>query len=61
MIHQQRNIKETLKKYGIDQAKPIDTPNPTSARLVADEDRKSVEEKTYRGMISSLLYLTTSV
>jgi len=39
-------------------AKPIDTPISPSTRLVMDDGSPSVEEKSYRGMIGSLLYLS---
>ena len=58
MIHQQKYIKELLKRFGIDSAKPIDTPICPSTRLIMDDGSPSVEEKTFRGMIGSLLYLT---
>ncbi|XP_016444888.1 secreted RxLR effector protein 161-like [Nicotiana tabacum] len=38
----------------------IDTPIATATKLDLDDDRKSVGQKLYRGMIGSLLYLTTS-
>ena len=60
MIHQQKYIKELLKRYGMESAKPIDTPISPSTRLVMDDGSPSVEEKLYRGMIGSLLYLTAS-
>ena len=41
----------------MDSAKPIDTPISPSTRLVMDDGSPSVEEKSYRGMIGSLLYL----
>jgi len=44
----------------MDSAKPIDTPISPSTRLTMDDGSPSVEEKTYRGMIRSLLYLTAS-
>jgi len=44
----------------MDSAKPIDTPISPSTRLVMDDESPSVEEKSYRGMIGSLLYLTVS-
>jgi len=42
----------------MDSAKPIDTLISPSTRLVMDDGSLSVEEKSYRGMIGSLLYLT---
>jgi len=44
----------------MDSAKLIDTPISPSTKLVMDDGSPSVEEKTYRGMIGSLLYLTAS-
>ena len=44
----------------MDSSKPIDTPISPSTKLIMDDGSPSVEEKTYRGMIGSLLYLTAS-
>ena len=60
MIHQQKYVKELLKRFGRESSKPIDTPVSPSTRLVVDDGTPSVGEKSYRGMIGSLLYLTTS-
>jgi len=60
MIHQQKYIKELLKKFGMDSSNPIDTPFSPSTKLVLDDGSSPIEEKTYRGMIGSLLYLTAS-
>jgi len=45
----------------MESAKPIDTPISHSTRLVMDDGSPSVEEKFYRGMIGSLLYLIASI
>jgi len=60
MIHQQKYIKELIKKFGMQDANPMDTPMVTDKKLTLDKDGKSVDETTYRGMIGSLLYLTAS-
>ena len=60
MIHQQKYIKELLKQFGMESAKPIDTPISPSTKLVMDDGSPSVEKKSYRGMIGSLLCLTAS-
>ena len=44
----------------MESAKPIDTPISLSTRLVEDDGSPLVEEKLYRGVIRSLLYLTAS-
>ena len=41
-------------------AKSIDTQMATNGNLDRDENGKDVDVKRYRGMIGSLLYLTTS-
>jgi len=60
MINQQKYVKELLKRFRMDSAKPIDTPISPSTKLVMDDWSLLVEEKCYRGMIGSLLYLTAS-
>ena len=44
----------------MDSAKPIDTPISPATNLIMDDRSASVEEKTYRSMIGSLLYVTAS-
>ncbi|XP_070009592.1 secreted RxLR effector protein 161-like [Nicotiana sylvestris] len=44
----------------MDGSKKIDTPTATDTKLDIDEPSSSVDQKLYRGMIGSLLYLTTS-
>jgi len=53
-------MKELLKRFGMDSSKPIDTPISSSTKLIVDDGSPSIEEKTYKGMIGSLLYLTAS-
>ena len=59
-INQAKYVKDLLKKYGLEGCKKISTPMATSTKLDADEEGKAVDQKTYRGMIGSLLYLTAS-
>ncbi|XP_066361067.1 uncharacterized protein [Miscanthus floridulus] len=59
-VHQEKYTKDVLKKFAMDDAKPISTPMPTSAALDADEDGEPVDQKEYRSMIGSLLYLTAT-
>ncbi|WRX11770.1 hypothetical protein QQP08_004257 [Theobroma cacao] len=49
-----------LKKFDMLKLKSINTPMSPSTKLDADEKGKSVDQKLYRGVIGSLLYLTTS-
>ncbi|XP_066380053.1 uncharacterized protein [Miscanthus floridulus] len=54
-VHQGKYTKDVLKKFAMDDAKPISTPMPTSAALDANEDGEPVDQKEYRSMIGSLL------
>ena len=60
MIHQENHAKDLLKKFVIDKAKSISTPIHPSQVLEVDEDGEKVSKTLYRGMISSVLYLTAS-
>ena len=57
MIHQQKYVKELLKRFGMESTKPIDTLISPSTRLVMDDVSPLVEEKSYRGMIEVFLLL----
>ncbi|XP_070011000.1 uncharacterized mitochondrial protein AtMg00810-like [Nicotiana sylvestris] len=60
MIHQQKYVKELLKRFKMKESKEIDTPIAIATKFDIDEPDSSVDQKLYRGMIDSLLYLTTS-
>ncbi|GKA47870.1 hypothetical protein Tco_0740828 [Tanacetum coccineum] len=49
-----------LKKFGLEDSKPIKTPMSSETKLTRDEDGEFVDDKKYRGMIGSLLYLMAS-
>jgi hypothetical protein len=59
-ICQSKYVNDLLKRFGMDNSKPIKTPMATNAHLNLDERGKSVDLKLYRSMFGSLLYLTTS-
>ena len=59
-IHQSKYMKEILKKFDLEGLKPKPTPMPTTSSLDADEDGEAVDQKEYRSMIGSLLYLTAT-
>jgi hypothetical protein len=59
-IHQEKYTNDILKKFKMDDCKSIKTPMPTNGHLDLDEGGKSVDQKLYRYMIGSLLYLTAS-
>ncbi|GJZ91504.1 retrovirus-related pol polyprotein from transposon TNT 1-94 [Tanacetum coccineum] len=59
-FNQSKYIKEVLKKFGLEESKPMKTPMSSDTKLTKDEECESVDSTKYRGMIGSLLYLTTS-
>jgi hypothetical protein len=59
-ISQMKYKRDILKKFGIDKAKPIKTPMDTNDHLDLDLGGTSVDQKVYRSMIGSLLYLCAS-
>ncbi|GJV42743.1 retrovirus-related pol polyprotein from transposon TNT 1-94 [Tanacetum coccineum] len=51
---------EIIKKYGMLFSDPVDTPKVDKSKLDEDLQGKPVDPTHYRGMISSLMYLTSS-
>jgi hypothetical protein len=59
-ICQTKYIQDILTKFGMKDAKPTKTPMETNGHLDLDTGGKSVDQKVYRSMIGSLLYLCAS-
>jgi hypothetical protein len=59
-ISQTKCTHDILKKFDIDKAKLIKTPVGTNDHLDLDMDGTSVDQKVYRSMIDSLIYLCAS-
>ncbi|WVZ93982.1 hypothetical protein U9M48_039928 [Paspalum notatum var. saurae] len=59
-VHQAKYTRDILKKFNKGNSKPITTPMSTNTVLDADEDVETVDQKEFRGMIGSLLYLTAT-
>jgi hypothetical protein len=49
-----------LKRFGMEDFKPVTTPIQTSCKLRKYDDSKSRDQRKYKSMIGSLLYVTTS-
>jgi hypothetical protein len=49
-----------LKRFGMEDCKPVITPMQTSGKLSKDDDSNSTHQRQYRSMIGSLLYVMTS-
>jgi hypothetical protein len=53
-VHQAKYTKDILKKFKMDDSKPLSTPMSTTTALDADEDGESVDQKEYRSMNGSV-------
>jgi hypothetical protein len=47
-----------MKKFNVTELKPESTPMSSTASLGPNEDGEAVDQREYRSMIGSLLYLT---
>ncbi|WVZ89220.1 hypothetical protein U9M48_035648 [Paspalum notatum var. saurae] len=59
-VHQAMYTRNVLKKFNKGDSKPMTTPMSTNTVLDAYEDGEAVDQKEFRGMIGSLLYLTAT-
>jgi hypothetical protein len=59
-IHQAKYTKDLMKKFNMVELKPVSTLMSTAAALDPDENGEAVDQREYKSMISSLLYLTAT-
>jgi hypothetical protein len=59
-ISQGKYLREMLKRFQMEDSKPVGTPMVTGCKLRKDDDSPDVDQSSYRSMIGSLLYITTS-
>jgi hypothetical protein len=59
-VHHTKHTKDMLRKFQMQDVKPMSTPMGSTATLDADEDGEPVDQQEYRSMIGSLLYLTAT-
>nr|GEX42143.1 copia protein [Tanacetum cinerariifolium] len=59
-LNQSKYSIESIKKYGIDTCKPVDTPMMEKSKLGEDPQWKAIEPTRYHEMIHTLMYLTAS-
>jgi hypothetical protein len=57
---QSKYVKDMLKRFDMADSKPIKTPMALNGYLDLNEEGKSVDQKVFRSMIGSLLYLCAS-
>jgi hypothetical protein len=59
-VHQAKYTKDLMKKFNMAKLKPVSTSMSSAASLGPDEDGDVVDQREYRSMIGSLLYLTAT-
>jgi hypothetical protein len=59
-ISQAKYIKEMLKKFQMEDNKPMSTPMVTGCKLSLEDDSPKVDQTMYKSMVGSLLYSTTT-
>ena len=59
-VSQGKYIKDMIKKFGMSDSKAISTPMGTNDNLDSDAGGNMADQKLYRFVIESLLYMTTS-
>jgi hypothetical protein len=57
-MHQAKYTKDLIKKFNMAELNHVSTPMSTTASLGPDEDGEAVDQREYRSIIGSLLYLT---
>ena len=56
-ITQSKYIKEILKKFGMEDSRPLGIPMSNGHKLSTNDDSKEVDQTTYRSMIGKIQYL----
>jgi hypothetical protein len=59
-VHQAKYTKDLMKKFNMAEVKPMSTPMSMTTVLDLDENGKGVDQREYRSMTGSLLYLTVT-
>jgi hypothetical protein len=59
-ISQEKYLKDMLKKFQMEYSSLVSTPMVVGCKLIKDDISCDVDQRTYRSMIGSLLYITTS-
>jgi hypothetical protein len=59
-VHQSKYTKDIMRKFKMEDSKAMATPMSTTTTLDGDKEGEHVDQKEYRSMIGSLLYLTAT-
>ena len=60
-ISQAKYIKEMLKKFQMEENKPMSTPMVTGCKLSLEDDLPKVDQMIYRSMVGSFIYSTSTI
>jgi hypothetical protein len=59
-VHQTKYMKDLMKKFNMVELKPMSAPMSMAMVLGPDENGETIDQREYRNMIGSLLYLTVT-
>lgn len=59
-IHQSKYVKDMLKRFKFEDFKTVCTPMTVGCKLRKEDESKTIDQKLYRSMIGSFLYVTAS-
>jgi hypothetical protein len=59
-VHQAKYTNDLMKKFNMTELNPMSTPMSIATSLGPDEDGEVVDQREYRSIIGSLLYLTVT-
>jgi hypothetical protein len=60
-VHQAKYMKDLTKMFNMAELTSVSIPMSTTTSLGPDEDAEAVDQRKYRSMIGSLLYVTAAV
>jgi hypothetical protein len=56
-VHQAKYMKDLMRKFNMVELKPVSTPMSTATSIRANEDGEAIDQREYRSINGSLLYL----
>jgi hypothetical protein len=59
-IHQDKYTNDLMKNFNMTELKHVSTPMSTATSLDPDENGETADQREYRSMIGSLLYVTVT-
>jgi hypothetical protein len=59
-VHQAKYTNDLMKKFNMTELNPMSTPMSIATSLGPDEDGEVADQREYRSIIGSLLYLTVT-